>query len=95
MNLSVPKNLNNTAFFIFKEVFVSRFLNNFQMNVKSRHLSFPILFLLISVVQKFDLSHYIIHLPVIQAFYDFFSSQSIDRNNFLYTVGFFFSFHFY
>lgn len=64
------------------------------MYVKSRHLSVPTIFLLISVVPKFDLSYHIIHLPVIQTFYDFFSSQSIARNNFFYTV-FFFFFHFY
>lgn len=60
------------------------------MYVKSRHLSVPTIFLLISVVPKFDLSYHIIHLPVIQTFYDFFSSQSIARNNFFYTVFFFF-----
>lgn len=55
------KFLSNTAFMIVRKLFISRFLNNFQMKVKSTHLSFPILFLLISVVPKFDLFHRIIH----------------------------------
>lgn len=52
------------------------------------HSLYPTL-ILISVVPKFDLSHRIIHLPVIQAFYDYYLLQSIARDSFFYSILFF------
>lgn len=96
MNLLVPQKLSNTHLLFLQNILISRFLNDSQMNAKPRHhLSFlhsPLS--LISVDHKFDLSRHIIHLSVIQAFYDFSPLQSIARNNFLYSVQFFFSFPF-
>lgn len=42
MHPSTPKSLSDSTFTISRELFVSRFLNDFQVNVKSRQrLSFP------------------------------------------------------
>lgn len=94
MNLPVPQKLSHTHLLFLQNPFISRFLNDSQMNVKPRHhLSFPHSPLsLIPVEPKFDLSHHIIHLSVIQAFYDSSLLQSTARNNFLYSAGFFFPF---
>lgn len=58
------------------------------MNVKPRlHLSYPMYSSLpFDLSGTFDLSHHIIHLPVIQTYFFF---QSISRNNFYYSVFFF------
>lgn len=52
------------------------------------HSLYFLFLLLISIEPKLYLSHHIIHLSVVQAFYDFFSFQSIARNNFFYSVFF-------
>lgn len=94
MNLPDPQKLSHTHLLFLQNPFISRFLNDSQMNVKPRHhLSFPHSPLsLIPVEPKFDLSHHIIHLSVIQAFYDSSLLQSTARNNFLYSAVFFFPF---
>lgn len=58
------------------------------MNVKLRlHFSYPMYSSLpFNLSGTFDLSHHMIHLPVLQAYFFF---PSISRNNFYYSVFFF------